>query len=150
MHSRPRQTRGKQGQGPGARGSNAAGPGRQGGRPPRGGPGGGGTVREGYIAAPALNALAGLGVRWLPAHSRKGEASTRTTYEASLELRKIYRVLPDEAAAAESLLRIVDESGEDYLYPAEFFVSIALPEPAMKAFSPALVCVAPPAVRISR
>ena len=55
-------------------------------------------------------------------------------YEASLEPRKIYLVLPDEAAAAESLLRIVDESGEDYLYPSDFFVPIAVPEPAIKAF----------------
>ena len=55
-------------------------------------------------------------------------------YEASLEPRKIYLVLRDEAAAAESLVRIVDESGEDYLSPADFFVPIAVPEPAIKAF----------------
>lgn len=56
-------------------------------------------------------------------------------YEASLEPRKVYLVLPDEAAAAESLLRVVDESGEDYLYPAELFVPIAVPEPALEAFA---------------
>jgi hypothetical protein len=39
-------------------------------------------------------------------------------YPASLELHKIYRVLPDEDAAADSDIRIIDESGEDYLYPA--------------------------------
>ncbi len=55
-------------------------------------------------------------------------------YEASLEPRKIYRVLRDEAAAAESLVRVVDESGEDYLYPSDFFVPIAVPEPAIKVF----------------
>ena len=48
-------------------------------------------------------------------------------YEASLELHKIYRVLPDEGAAAEGDFRVVDESGEDYLYPADWFVFIELP-----------------------
>ena len=48
-------------------------------------------------------------------------------YPASLELHKIYRVLPDEDAAKDGDLRIVDESGEDYLYPAEQFVLIAVP-----------------------
>ena len=45
-------------------------------------------------------------------------------YEVSLELHKIYRVLPDEDAATEGDLRIVDESGEDYLYPASYFAPI--------------------------
>ena len=48
-------------------------------------------------------------------------------YEASLERRKIYRVVPDRDAAADDLLRIIDESGEDYLYPADFFVPMKLP-----------------------
>ena len=52
-------------------------------------------------------------------------------YEVSLERRKIYRVVPDRAAAAHGLLRVVDESGEDYLYPAAFFAPIALP-PALR------------------
>ena len=48
-------------------------------------------------------------------------------YQASLELHKIYRVLPDPDAASDGDLRVVDESGEDYLYPAEYFVPIQLP-----------------------
>lgn len=48
-------------------------------------------------------------------------------YEASLEPRKIYRVLPDADASRLDLLRVVDESGEDYLYPAAMFRAIALP-----------------------
>jgi len=48
-------------------------------------------------------------------------------YPASLELHKIYRVLPDEEAAGESHLRVVDESGEDYLYPAKWFVAVDVP-----------------------
>mgnify|MGYP001565632390 CR=1 FL=1 len=50
-----------------------------------------------------------------------------TEYPASLELHKIYRVLADEDARREGDLRVVDESGEDYLYPAEWFVSVKLP-----------------------
>jgi len=49
-----------------------------------------------------------------------------TDHPASLELHKIYRVLPDEDAAADGDLRIVDESGEDYLYPADWFVLVEL------------------------
>ncbi|MBI1955588.1 MAG: hypothetical protein HYS38_04270 [Acidobacteria bacterium] len=48
-------------------------------------------------------------------------------YPASLELHKIYRVLPDAEAEREGDLRIVDESGEDYLYPADWFVPIQVP-----------------------
>ena len=54
-------------------------------------------------------------------------------YPASLELRKIYRVVPDEAAAVHRQIRVIDESGEDYLYPAEYFVSIRLPQAVGKA-----------------
>lgn len=57
-------------------------------------------------------------------------------YPASLEPRKIYRVLDDPSSAARGLLRVIDESGEDYLYPARFFVPIDLPEEAERAFLP--------------
>jgi hypothetical protein len=43
-------------------------------------------------------------------------------YPAALELRKVYRVLGDERAAKRHQVRVVDESGEDYLYPREWFV----------------------------
>lgn len=49
-----------------------------------------------------------------------------TRYRASLELRKIYEVVPDEQAAARHLVRIVDESSEDYLYPESYFLPIEL------------------------
>ncbi len=42
-------------------------------------------------------------------------------YPASLELHKLYPVLPDEDASLDEDLRIIDESGEDYLFPAEYF-----------------------------
>ncbi len=54
-------------------------------------------------------------------------------YPASLELHKIYRVLPDEDAEADGDLRVVDESGEDYLYPAERFVLMDLPQAAERS-----------------
>jgi hypothetical protein len=47
-----------------------------------------------------------------------------------LVLSKVYQVLPDESAAQDSYIRIVDESGEDYLYPADYFVQIAIPSEA--------------------
>ena len=50
--------------------------------------------------------------------------------EPDLELRKVYKVLPDEAAARDQHLRIIDESGEDYLYPASFFVFVEVPKAA--------------------
>jgi hypothetical protein len=55
-------------------------------------------------------------------------------YPASLEMRKIYQVLPDEKAAEHDLVRVIDESGEDYLYPQRFFVSIELPQAVEEAF----------------
>jgi hypothetical protein len=56
-------------------------------------------------------------------------------YPASLELRKIYQVVADARAAEHGQIRVIDESGEDYLYPARFFVPIDLPEAVEVAFS---------------
>ena len=54
-------------------------------------------------------------------------------YAVSLEKRKIYLALRDEQAEKRDLLRVIDESGEDYLYPKSFFRSIALPQAIKKA-----------------
>ncbi len=54
-------------------------------------------------------------------------------YEASLEKRKTYVVLPDDAAAKHGLLRVIDESGDDYLYPREYFAAIDLPPVVRRA-----------------
>ncbi|PYS87892.1 MAG: hypothetical protein DMF64_22030 [Acidobacteria bacterium] len=54
-------------------------------------------------------------------------------YPASLELWKVYRSLPDEKAAKHQLIRIIDESGEDYLYSESWFVPIKLPQAVEKA-----------------
>ncbi len=56
-------------------------------------------------------------------------------YSASLEPRKIYRVLPDDGAARHKLIRVVDESGEDYLYPADYFAPISLPKTLVEALA---------------
>jgi hypothetical protein len=54
-------------------------------------------------------------------------------YPASLERRKIYVALRDPAAEKHGLIRVVDESGDDYLYPKIFFRAIALPQAVRKA-----------------
>lgn len=59
------------------------------------------------------------------------------TYKASLQPRKVYRVVEDPRAEARALLRVIDESGEDYLFPAALFVRIELPAAASPAFSTA-------------
>ena len=48
-------------------------------------------------------------------------------YEASLEIRKIYEILPDKTAEQHHQLRVIDESGEDYLYPDDYFAPVRLP-----------------------
>jgi len=54
-------------------------------------------------------------------------------YPASLEVRKVYEVLPDTSAAMHHLVRIIDESGEDYLYPDDDFMPVELPQPVRAA-----------------
>lgn len=51
-----------------------------------------------------------------------------TDYPASLEVRKVYESLPDADAESHGQIRIVDESGDDYLYPTSYFVEISLPK----------------------
>ena len=52
-----------------------------------------------------------------------------------LELRKIYQVLPDKKASQDGYLRIIDESGEDYLYPESYFIPVILSSKAQDAIS---------------
>jgi hypothetical protein len=54
-------------------------------------------------------------------------------YAVSLETRKIYIALRDPSAESRGLVRIIDESGDDYLYPKTFFRVIALPQSVRKA-----------------
>lgn len=55
-------------------------------------------------------------------------------HPASLELRKIYRAVTDPEASRHGYVRVVDESGEDYLYPGRYFVAIEVPKAAEKVF----------------
>ncbi len=71
-------------------------------------------------------------------NSRRGLAEfvvciSNAGYPVSLELHKIYRVVPDEDAAADGDIRVVDESGDDYLYPASCFVPIKVPTAVQKS-----------------
>src|SRR5450631_4376092 len=74
-------------------------------------------------------------VTWTDIMKRKATASPHfavcmknTGYPSSLELHKIYRVISDEHAAEDGDIRVVDESGEDYLYPAKWFAELKLPQ----------------------
>lgn len=58
-------------------------------------------------------------------------------YPASLERRKLYPLVRDAAAAKHSLIRVIDESGEDYLYPADYFIMLRLPANVKLALSKA-------------
>lgn len=75
-------------------------------------------------------------------NSRSSASSNRfvvcvdnSEYPASLEVRKVYLQVIDAAAQQHGLVRVIDESGEDYLYPAALFVPIDVPEAALPAFS---------------
>ena len=53
--------------------------------------------------------------------------------EASLERRKVYEVIPDEQASERGLIRVIDESGDDYLYPERLFMPLSLPANVQEA-----------------
>ena len=67
-----------------------------------------------------------------------------------LEPRKVYRVLQDREANREGYLRVLDESGEDYLYPAEYFVAVKLPASVSEQFVSASAREQRVAARMSR
>ena len=60
-------------------------------------------------------------------------------YAPSLELLKLYQVVTDKTAAKLHQIRVIDESGEDYLYPQKYFVPVELPPSAEKAVQRASV-----------
>jgi hypothetical protein len=57
-------------------------------------------------------------------------------YEASLEIRKIYFAITDDKASKHGLIRVIDESDEDYLYPKDYFIPIELPQTIIEAITP--------------
>ena len=64
-------------------------------------------------------------------------------YTASLELRKLYQVISDDTAEKLHQIRVIDESGEDYLYPQDFFVQVRFAEGAEKAVRKAVASAFP-------
>jgi len=58
-------------------------------------------------------------------------------YQASLEVRKLYPAVPDPKAEKLEMVRVVDETGSDYLYPADYFVALRLPQSVKKALAKA-------------
>ena len=75
---------------------------------------------------------------WIETMSRFAICIDNSGYPVSLELHKVYRILPDEEAEREGELRVIDESGEDYLYSAERFLVIEVSEEAESALSDSL------------
>jgi len=73
----------------------------------------------------------------MPASRRKKQGFAvclrNAGYAASLEVRKLYAFLDDPDAEANNLIRVVDESGEDYLYPARLFQKLVLPAEVQRA-----------------
>lgn len=57
-----------------------------------------------------------------------------TDYPASLELHKIYQVIPDVEIEADGEIRVINESGEDYIYPSGWFVAVEIPLAARESF----------------
>ncbi len=55
-----------------------------------------------------------------------------TDYPDDLQVRTVYQVLPDESAARSDYIRVIDETGEDYLYPATYFVLVEVSSDAAK------------------
>ena len=74
----------------------------------------------------------------MPTRTRFAVCIDNSGYPASLELHKIYRVLPDRQAEGDGDLRVVDESGEDYLYEAERFLLVEFPPTAARALKRSL------------
>jgi hypothetical protein len=56
-------------------------------------------------------------------------------YPASLELHKIYRLIPDKEAQTDGDMRVIDESGEDYLFPSDYFIPVDLPRTVVRALN---------------
>ncbi len=64
-------------------------------------------------------------------------------YPTSLEILKLYRIVPDHAAEKDGDLRVLDESGEDYLYPANYFVQVELPRQTIRVLNKSIARFVP-------
>ena len=90
-----------------------------------------GQIEEIEVIAELVAKISKLNVTWnetMIEHKRRFAICVdNTDYQASLILRKIYEIVPDEMALRDDLLRIVDESGEDYLYHKSYFMVVEFP-----------------------
>lgn len=68
-------------------------------------------------------------------HSKYVICINNEDYEASLEVRKIYQVISDKSAERHDMIRVIDESDEDYIYPKSYFLPITLPQRIENAFA---------------
>jgi hypothetical protein len=66
-------------------------------------------------------------------HPQFAVCINNSAYPDDLKVRTVYQILPDDSAARSNYIRVIDETGEDYLYPAEYFVSVNVPPEAAKA-----------------
>jgi len=66
-------------------------------------------------------------------------------YPVSLELHKLYRLVPDEEAERDGDLRVIDESGEDYMYPADYFLVVEFPRTIQRALQTSFTRATQPA-----
>lgn len=82
-----------------------------------------------------IKRFSGLTIMALPQSSGSFALCVEDGGSEDLEPRKIYQVLADREAAREGYIRIVDESGEDYIYPSELFVAIRLPAAVLRRLS---------------
>ena len=73
-----------------------------------------------------------------PTHPRRfAVCIDNSQHPASLEVHKIYQILQDQRIGEDDELRVIDESGEDYIYPSDLFVLVDLPEDVARSFSKA-------------
>ena len=70
-------------------------------------------------------------------HKKQFAICVRNEGAEDLEIRRVYQIFPDARAAKVGYVRVVDESGEDYLYPADYFVPVELSREAERALSTA-------------
>ena len=70
-------------------------------------------------------------------HKKQFAICVRNEGAEDLEIRRVYQILPDARAAKDGYVRVVDESGDDYIYPADYFVPVELSREAERALSAA-------------
>ena len=84
---------------------------------------------------------AGSSIRIIKSMSKKSNTQnyvlciSNERYPASLEVRKIYQFIPDPQAEAHGQIRVIDESGDDYLYPQDLFINIEVPKEAIRVIA---------------